>query len=37
MVSQGISMIKEGIDENTVDNNYPNFNTLVINSLISCL
>lgn len=37
MVSQGICMIKEGIDTNCTENNYPNLNTLVVNSLISCL
>jgi hypothetical protein len=37
MVSVGISQIKEGIDTPSIENNYPNLNTLVINSLISCL
>lgn len=37
MVSQGIAQIKEGIDSNITDNNFPNLNTLVINALISCL
>lgn len=37
MVSVGISQIKEGIDEPTTENNYPNLNTLVVNALISCL
>jgi hypothetical protein len=37
MISQGICQIKEGIDTNSVENNFPNLNTLVVNSLISCL
>ena len=37
MVSQGIAQIKEGIDSNITENNFPNLNTLVINALISCL
>jgi hypothetical protein len=37
MVSAGIAMIKEGIDTPSTENNFPNLNTLVINSLISCL
>ncbi len=36
-LSQGIAQIKEGIDSNITDNNFPNLNTLVINALISCL
>jgi hypothetical protein len=37
MLSPAICQIKEGIDENIVQNNFPNINTLVINALISCL
>ena len=37
MLTPGIELIKDGIDSNSNENNYPHHNTLVVNSLIACL
>jgi hypothetical protein len=37
VTTPGIEEIKEGVDSDREENNYPNSNTLVISALISCL
>ena len=37
IITPGIELIKDGIDTDSSENNYPHHNTLVVNALISCL